>query len=201
MYHTLGKIVLASASPRRQSYLSDLGIDYTVSIPAIDEEPRRREPSFEYVARMAEKKARAVQSSHPQAWIIGADTIICFEDRILGKPKDVEHAVSMLLALSGKEHSVISGVSVVNIEKRIAITRVVTTAVQFAPFNEIKARAYIACKESMDKAGAYAIQGKGACLVEAINGSYSNVVGLPLTELLQILEEQRVIAPRDEGDR
>jgi len=195
MYHNLEAIILASASPRRQQYLLDMGLDFTVRTAAIDEQPGIDEDPTTFVIRMAREKAAVVRASFPEAWIISGDTIVCLDRKILGKPAHNEDAVGQLMALSGREHCVRTGFCVTHGGRRVEVTRSVTTKVRFATFSEVTARAYVATGESLDKAGAYAIQGKGACLVQSIEGSYSNVVGMPLCELLQVLHEYGVIEP------
>ena len=195
MYYNSQQIILASASPRRQQYLQDLGLTFSVRTAAITEQPNEKEDPTAFVKRMAREKAAVVRTSFPEAWIIGGDTIVCLDLRILGKPVDKEDAVVQLMALSGREHSVRTGFCVTHAGRGVEVTQVVVTKVLFAPFSEATARAYVATGESLDKAGAYAIQGKGACLVQSIEGSYSNVVGLPLCELLQVLQEHGVIQP------
>ena len=195
MYYNCQQIVLASASPRRQQYLLDMGLVFSVQTAAIVEQPVDNEDPATFVLRMAREKAAAVRTLFPEAWIIGGDTIVCLGSKILGKPLDSEDAVVQLMALSGQEHLVRTGFCVTHAGKEVEVAQAVTTKVRFAPFSEATARAYVATGESLDKAGAYAIQGIGACLVQSIEGSYSNVVGLPLCELLQVLREHDVIRP------
>lgn len=172
-----------------------MGLTFSVHTAAIDEQPEVDEDPAAFVIRMAREKAVAIREIFPESWIISGDTVVCLGRRILGKPADAEDAVDQLMALSGREHCVRTGFCVTHSRKSVEVSRSVTTKVRFAPFSEATARAYVATGESFDKAGAYAIQGVGACLVQAIEGSYSNVVGLPLCELLQILRECGVIEP------
>jgi len=195
MYCNSQTLILASASPRRQQYLLDMGLTFTVQTAAIDEQPRVEEDPFSFVIRMAKEKAAVVSASFPDAWIISGDTIVCLGKRILGKPANAEDAVNQLMALSGREHTVRTGFCVAHAGRQIEIAQVETTKVCFTTFTETTARAYVATGESLDKAGAYAIQGKGACLVQSIKGSYSNVVGLPLCELIDVLRMQGIIEP------
>lgn len=146
-----------------------------------------------FVRRMALEKAGAVRDRHPDAWIVSGDTVVCLEQHILGKPGGFEEAVAMLLLLAGREHLVETAFCLCHGQSRVQVVRSVVTRVRFASFGEAVARAYAATGECFDKAGAYGIQGKGSVLVQAIDGSYSNVVGLPLCELVQVLLEQRVI--------
>lgn len=170
-----------------------MGLTVSVHTAAIDEQPATDEDPVAFVMRMAREKAAAIKQSFPETWIISGDTVVCLDRRILGKPAHEEDAVCQLMALSGREHFVRSGFCVTHGEWRVEVVRAVSTKVRFAPFSEATARAYVATGESLDKAGAYAIQGVGACLVQSIEGSYSNVVGLPLCELLQVLQEHGVI--------
>lgn len=184
MYPNLGNIVLASASPRRRELLQSLGLEFQVQIPDVDETPRPSESPRAFAERLAAEKAAAIPVDDDTV-LIAADTIVVHNEIILGKPCDEAEAFSMLSDLSGNSHEVITGVSV----KRGARTAVfsVSTAVDFRPLVEEEINAYIASGDPMDKAGAYAIQGGAAHMVRSIEGSYTNVVGLPLCELHQIL--------------
>jgi septum formation protein len=195
MYYNKAKIILASGSPRRRQYLEEMGILFTVRTTAVNEQPFDRESPQDFVRRMAREKAAAVSAEHPDSWVISGDTIVCLGDKILGKPTDENAAVSLLMALAGREHRVKTGFCVSHRGYGVDIVRLVTTRVLFADFSEAVARAYVATGESLDKAGAYGIQGKGVFLVRSIEGSYSNVVGLPLYELLEVLLDNDVIGP------
>lgn len=195
MYRNSEAIILASGSPRRSQYLHDMGLIFRVRTAALDERPHADEDPADFVVRMAREKAAAVSADYPESWIISGDTVVCLGRSILGKPVDAENAVALLMALSGAEHCVRTGFCVVHAGRQVEVARSVMTTVRFTAFSEATARAYVATGESLDKAGAYAIQGKGACLVESIDGSYSNVVGLPLCEVLQVLQAYGVIEP------
>ena len=188
-------IVLASGSPRRRQYLQDLGINFTVCSVSIDETPVEGEDAELFVVRMAREKAEIAGNQFNRSWVVAGDTIVCLGRKILGKPLDNEEAVSMLMSQSGKEHTVRTGIFLCNAEKKLSGHRIVTTKVDFADFDESIARGYVRTGECLDKAGAYGIQGKGAFLVKAIEGSYSNVVGLPLCELLEMLRYHKVVEP------
>lgn len=195
IYRTRKPLILASASPRRQYYFQDLGLDYRVHIADIDEYLLPEETPQSFVRRMALEKASAVMDLYPDDhWIVAADTVVSLADAVLGKPKDHAAAVSMLMQLSGKEHHVLTAICLGCRQDGITAVRSVATSVVFSHFAENVAQAYVATEEPMDKAGAYGIQGQGAFLVKEIQGSYSNVVGLPLCELLAMLEEYGVIA-------
>lgn len=189
-------IILASGSPRRQQYLTDLGLQFTVQVLPVKEQSLPGEKPDVFVMRMAKEKAAAVSRLHPASWVISGDTVVCHKGRILGKPVDRDDAVRLLMTLSGQEHDVLSGFCVVHDKSGVCICRVVSSKVRFAQFPENVAIAYVATDEPMDKAGAYGIQGLGAGLVAEVNGSYSNIVGLPLCELIETLLEQHVIIPR-----
>lgn len=193
MYRNCKKIILASQSPRRQQYLANIGLDYIVQAASVLEEPQGTEAPDVFVLRMAKEKAEVVSAQHPESWVISGDTVVCLGDKIIGKPVSEENAVELLMMLSGREHEVKTGFSVHCWAESVSVSQVVTTKVQFTNFTENVARAYLATGECMDKAGAYGIQGNGVVLVQSITGSYSNVVGLPLDALLEVLLQFNVI--------
>lgn len=195
IYSTVKPLILASNSPRRKAFLDDLGLVYTIRLQEIDEAPRMGEKPRHYVERLAREKAVAVSKRFRESYVLAADTAVCLGDTILGKPADADEAVAMLLSLAGRVHLVRTGVCVVCPADTMEIVESVATEVRFSGFGENIARAYVAEGESLDKAGAYGIQGRGAFLVERIAGSYSNVVGLPLAEVVAILERLGVVAP------
>ena len=177
------KIILASNSPRRRELLTLAGIEYTV-IPSECEEllPEKITPA-EAVEELSRQKAEDVFSRHTDSMIIAADTVVALDGKILGKPRDEADAFSMLTSLSGKVHTVYTGVCI----KTQDSTQIFhcATDVEFYPLTDEEIRAYIATTEPMDKAGAYGIQGKGSLLVKGIKGDYFNVVGLPLAETVR----------------
>jgi septum formation protein len=193
VYSTIKKIILASGSPRRRDYLQQLGIDFTIQLPQIIEKKYPGELPEDFVSRMASKKGNIVARRCPDAWVISADTIVCLDNELLGKPDSAEHAVTTLMRLSAKEHRVITAFCVICSSKNVSIAESVVTRVVFTDFSEQLARAYVATGESFDKAGGYGIQGRGAILVREIKGSYTNVVGLPLSELVDVLERVSAI--------
>jgi len=195
MYQTLKPLVLASNSPRRKAFLDDLGLNVTIWACDIDETPLPDENPKRYVERMAREKAYAVKGRFPKSYVLAADTAVCLGETILGKPEDDEDAVAMLLSLAGRVHMVRSGICLVSEADRVHIVLSVATEVRFAEFDEAVARSYVGEGESLDKAGAYGIQGKGAFLVEVVVGSYTNVVGLPLVEVVDLLTQHGVIIP------
>lgn len=184
IYPNIGPLVLASASPRRRELLASLGLEFTVLVPDIEETAMDGEAPHTFSGRMAEEKALAV-SSVPGTTIIAADTIVVQGGDILGKPVNEAHAVEMLSYLSGKTHEVITGVCIRKESKLMVFS--VSTEVVFRNLTQEEIRNYVSSGCPMDKAGAYAIQGGAAHMVRAINGSYTNVVGLPLCELHEAL--------------
>jgi len=189
------RVVLASGSPRRRELLSTLDIAFEVEVPAIDEQARPGEMPASFALRMAFEKAGAVLrdvSGSDPVCVIAADTIVVLDQKILGKPADAAHARSMLHALSGRYHEVITGLCVW--VRRGGADRVggeaVRTAVTFRSLLETEIHHYVASGEPMDKAGAYAIQGGAAGMVDRIDGSYSNVVGLPMETLMRLLRQE-----------
>ncbi len=181
------ELVLASASPRRRELLAGLGVMFTVCPADIDETPRASEPVECFVARMAREKAGAVLGRGLAGPVLAADTIVVCDELALGKPRDRADALAMLERLSGRWHRVLSAVCLaVGGEIHEALTK---TEVRFRPLACGEAAAYWATGEPCDKAGAYAIQGLGGCLVQEIRGSYSGVVGLPLAETLGLLRD------------
>ena len=193
---TIGKLILASASPRRKSLLQELGLDFKIIEAQVEEKPVAGESPQDFVMRAACDKAGDVARENVASWILGADTVVVHGGRILGKPGDAEEALSVLQTLAGQKHLVHTGFCLMNGKDDVLISRVVTTEVWFYPFSRDIAAAYVATGEPLDKAGAYGIQGSGGFLVERINGSYSNVVGLPLAEVVEELLRYKVVTPR-----
>ncbi len=184
---TSAPLVLASASPRRLELLRQVGIEpATVAPAAIDEAPRARELPAHYARRMAREKAEAVASDHPNAFVLGADTVVALGRRMLPKAEDEAAAQACLERLSGRRHRVLGGLAVIAPDGRRA-ERLVATAVTFKRLDAREIAAYLASGEWRGKAGGYAIQGRAAAFIPRINGSYPNVVGLALTETLALL--------------
>jgi len=183
----LSSLVLASASPRRLELLRQVGIAPDAVDPAeIDEAPLPRELPAAHVTRLARAKAEAVRPRHPGAFILAADTVVACGRRILGKPEDEAAARRFLALLSGRRHRVYGGVAVITPDGKIAM-RLVVSHVAMKRLGEAELAAYLATGEWRGKAGGYAIQGRAATLVSWMQGSYSNVVGLPLYETAQLL--------------
>ncbi len=211
----VAKLVLASQSPRRRELLEMLCVEFETSKSKISEEPKRKEIPRRYVLRVAEAKARAaalnpehlidiggcsaILTEHPETakgarqnpgadkWILAADTAVILDGKIVGKPRDGADAERILSALSGKWHTVLTGVVLFGASGRRSLARAVSSRVKFREISPQEIRAYAETGEPMDKAGAYGIQGKGAFLVEKVSGSYTNVIGLPVKETREML--------------
>lgn len=183
-------IVLASASPRRRELLAQVGLVAAVFPADVDEALLPGEQSEGHVIRLSEAKALAVavRPEIPGRWFIGSDTVVVRDGTVLGKPADAAEAAAMLRSLSGRSHEVVSGYAVHDRKSGRTISGAVVTRVWFKPLTEAEITGYIATGEPADKAGAYAIQGLGAFMVPRIEGSYPNVVGLPLCEVIAALE-------------
>jgi septum formation protein len=177
------KIILASASPRRYELLKQIKIPFTVQVSKINENKIKMGKPQNWVQNLALEKALDVAQSIDEGLVIGADTVVVKENRVLGKPLTSEEAMSMLNFLSGSTHQVMTGIAIVNAVNQRIFTDVEITTVKFRNLTEQEIYSYVASGEPMDKAGAYGIQGLGALLVEGITGCYFNVVGLPLNKL------------------
>lgn len=182
-------IVLASASPRRSELMGLAGIEFSVEAADICESPLPGEQPADHVARLSREKAEAIAARSDGRYFVGADTVVVLDNRILGKPVDRDDACRMLLSLSGRTHQVITGFTVFDRSTGACMTRSVVTEVVFKLLELDEIQAYIATGCPMDKAGGYAIQGGAAHFVRSICGSYTNVVGLPMTELHETLQE------------
>jgi septum formation protein len=179
-------LILASSSPRRQELLRQTGIDFEVMAPHINEDQRPGEAPLEYALRLAHEKAQTVARHRPLGPVLGADTIVVVDGEVLGKPADVADAVRMLRRLSARVHQVSTAVSLA-LPEGSADTRSCTTQVYFRRLTDDEIQQYVAGGEPMDKAGAYAIQGGAARWADRIEGEYSNVVGLPLSLVTDML--------------
>ncbi len=181
------RLILASRSPRRYELLKQVGLDFDAIPSRIEESFVKEESPKKHVLRLAEAKALDVGSQYPDRWVLAADTIVYIDHSILGKPRNREEAMKMLRRLSGKEHRVLTGFSVRHLEKGKEDREVVETAVRVKRLTPGEMEWYIQTGEPFDKAGGYAIQGIGCFMIESIRGSYTNVVGLPLCELIEML--------------
>lgn len=182
------QLYLASGSPRRRELLTQIGVPFTVVSAPIDETPLPGEAPAAYVERLAQAKAVAgFARTDGNGVVLGADTTVVLDDEILGKPEDREHFLAMLGDLSKREHQVLTAVALTDGQR--SISRCVSTSVRFRAISFEEALRYWASGEPLDKAGGYAIQGLGAVFVSGIEGSYSAVVGLPLSETAELLEQ------------
>ncbi len=192
----MNKIVLASASPRRQEILKNIGLEFYVAVPDVDESGvAYAGDAGLYVQELALLKAAAAAKKldikkNKDTLIISADTVVISGGEILGKPKDEADAKRMLKSLSGKAHSVMTGICIFRMSDGFSVCDAVKTDVLFKNLSDNMIESYVVTKEPMDKAGSYGIQGKGAVLVEKIDGDYFNVVGLPVSRLFDILTDE-----------
>ena len=182
-------LILASASPRREELLRLLGLDFQVIPSRADETFFINEKPAEHVLRLAENKAYTIAQIYPQAWILGADTIVVIDGEVLGKPADPAAARRMLEKLSGRTHEVFTGFALLRLSEHVAIKEEVRAAVTFRNISEDEKLWYIQSPAPYDKAGAYAVQGLGAFFIKEIQGSYTNVMGLPLCEVVDALKK------------
>jgi len=184
----MSQFVLASASPRRRQLLDSLGLRFTVDPAHVDESMLVGESPEEHTLRLAADKAGKVALRHPDMWVLGADTAVVIDGNLLGKPEDEEDAVRMLSMIQGKTHTVYTGFAFHRHSDKVSAQGVVSSAVHVRSLTLEQTRWYVSTGEPMDKAGAYAIQGIGSCIVESVKGSYTNVVGLPLAEVVRTAE-------------
>lgn len=204
------ELILASSSPRRQELLREIGIPFQVHAANINEDQSAGEAPIEYALRLAREKAEAVAARYPQSYVLGADTIVVLKGEVLGKPEDQKDAARMLRLLSGRAHEVTTAVSLITpsfaapsalfpaapntvtsetvASGTLAETRASTTKVHFREIDEAEIQQYVAGGEPMDKAGAYAIQGGASRWTDRIEGEFSNVVGLPLSLVTEMLK-------------
>ena len=193
-------IILASASPRRKEILENTNIKFDIISSSIEELVLDGESPCQMVMRLAFEKGIDIASKHKSDLVISADTIVVLDDNVLGKPKDEEEARQMISNLSGRTHQVITGISLINLENNKKIIDYVVSNVKFKKLSKDDINDYIKTKESLDKAGAYGIQGYGAILVEEIQGDYFNIVGLPISKLSDLLKIHFNINLFTEGD-
>jgi septum formation protein len=185
-----GSLILASGSPRRAEILAALGIPFEADPASVDETILEGESGEAAASRLAAKKAAEVAGRRPESWVLAADTLVLYEGKILGKPEDAPDAARMLRLLAGREHRVVTAVRL----RRGADPgreAVEQSRVRIAPMTEEELAWYVASREPMDKAGAYAVQGLGARFIESVNGSYTNVMGLPARTVYRLMREAR----------
>lgn len=189
MAKSMKKIILASASPRRRELLEKIGLKFEAEPSALEERVLATSDPHKLAIENSLAKARAIAAKHRNAIIIAADTFGVFRGKIIGKPHTPAEARKMLQTLSGKSHLVITGFTIIDIESGKTVSRSVETKVYFRKLTPEEIDAYIATGEPLDKAGAYAIQGLGAVVIDRIEGDYYNVIGLPLCALAEELKE------------
>jgi septum formation protein len=187
------RLILASKSPRRRYLLKQAGLSFSVIPSTVDEKSVSMTSPEKYVRDLAEAKAHEVAQKYPESWVIGADTIVLINGMILGKPGSKSEARKMLQRLSGEIHQVLTGYTICCLAKNRNFSETVKTEVLFKNLTDEEIEWYIQSKEPFDKAGAYAIQGLGTFLVKSIKGSYTNVVGLPVCEIIEFLIKERII--------
>ena len=191
--HDRPRLILASKSPRRNELLEQAGLTFSVIPSDFDESTVALSDPDSYVITLAESKAVDISQKHPAGWVIGADTIVLIDRKILGKPASKEKARDMLQRLSGKTHQVLTGYCICCKKKNRFFSETIKTDVRFKKLSDAEIEWYIQTGEPFDKAGAYAIQGIGTFLVKSINGSYTNVVGLPVCEVIEFLIKEGMI--------
>lgn len=182
-------IILASKSPRRREILENTKVRFSIKESQIDEIIKENETPKETVMRLAYEKALDVANNNKESLVIGADTIVVINDQILGKPKNEEEAYNMIKLLPGKTHSVITGFALINLSLNKKVIDCEVSQVTFKELSDECIKDYINTKESLDKAGAYGIQGYGGLLVKYIQGDYFNIVGLPISKISDCLNE------------
>jgi nucleoside triphosphate pyrophosphatase len=183
------RIILASASPRRKELLEKIGLKFEVESSDYAEDMRSELSPDELARSISLEKAKVVASKHKNAIVIAADTFIIFRGKILGKPNTQAEARKMLMMLKGKSHSVITGFTILDADKNKILTKSVETIINVKNLTSEEVNAYVKSGEPLDKAGAYGIQGLGSVIVEKIEGDYFNVIGLPLSALVEGLKE------------
>ena len=182
-------LILASSSPRRKELLSFLGYEFEIIPADIDENIIVDELPSTYVQRMSREKGEVIAKIQPEKFIISADTTVVLDDQILGKPVDEKESKEMILKLSGRSHMVFTAFSLSKLKINLNVTKIVETKVTFKNLSENEINKYVSSGEGLDKAGAYGFQAMGMSLITKIEGSPSNVIGLPLVELSEVLSE------------
>ena len=186
-------LILASKSPRRRYLLNQAGLDFRIVPSSVDETRFPRSKPSSYVKALAEAKADDISEKYPDCWVIGADTVVLIDNTILGKPSSRKDAQRMLRRLSDRTHQVLTGYAIFCKTKNRRFSETIKTDVLFKKLSDAEINRYVDTDEPFDKAGAYAIQGLGTFLVRSIRGSYTNVVGLPVCEVIEYLMNEGVI--------
>jgi septum formation protein len=192
------RFILASSSPRRRELLTSIGLEFDVIPSHVPEVHRTGEAPADYVARLSRDKANAIATVHPSQWIIAADTTVLLGDQLLEKPADAAHAARMLSLIAGQTHTVYTGVTLQHLGQQYCDNRVAESKVRMLPLSAREIEWYVATGEPLDKAGAYAVQGIGAMFIDSIDGSYTNVVGLPLATLFQMMRKAGIDPLKDQ---
>jgi septum formation protein len=187
------KLILASESPRRKQLLEQAGVDFTIVPADINENVHLELEPSEHVTKLSELKAIHVAEKYPEKWVLAADTIVAANGKMLGKPQNRAKALLMLSELSNYTHQVYTGFCITNLEKKIHYSSVVKTDVTFKALTKNEIDWYLDTPEPYDKAGSYAIQGTGSFFVRKIDGSFTNVVGLPVCEVVEVLKKYNII--------
>lgn len=187
------KLILASKSPRRKDLLQSLGVSFEIIESGIAEDLLPQETPRDAVRRLAVLKAFAVAEKHKAAWVLGADTVVVIDGKILGKPQDKNDAVEMLLQLQGRQHKVWGGLTLMCLAKKIQTTEAFETTVTMRPISKTAIEEYVSTGEPLDKAGAYAVQGIGSQFVDSVEGSYTNVVGLNLAAIAELFRKHDLL--------
>jgi septum formation protein len=186
------RLILASGSPRRRELLGGIGIGFDVVVSDVEEKQEPGEAVDAYVRRLARDKGAAVAATHPDAWVLSADTVVFIDGHVLEKPTSRDDARAMLAKIAGREHVVYTGVALQNRHTGFLEDTVVASKVRMIGLSADEIAWYVDTGEPMDKAGSYAVQGIGAMFIESIDGSYSNVVGLPLSVVYDMLKRAGV---------
>jgi septum formation protein len=189
-------LILASASPRRKELLQSMGLKFKIIHPRVNENYLAGESPRQHVKRLSSDKATVIANKYPETWVLGADTIVVIDGLILGKPKNKKQALGMLRKLSGREHKVFTRFTIADAASRVYQTKVIQSTVLFKKISPKEMKWYVSCDEPYDKAGGYAVQGKGACFIQSIRGSYTNVIGLPLCEVLEAFKNLKALSFR-----
>lgn len=195
-----GRLVLASASPRRIELLQLIGLDVLVIPSGVMESHLDGEAPKTHVTRLSREKAESVSREYPHDWVLGADTIVVIDEEILGKPETQKEAWQMLTKLSDREHTVFTGYTISKDAEGVTISNVVTSKVLIKDISAEEMAWYVQTDEPYDKAGGYAVQGRGAFFIRAIHGSYTNVMGLPLCEVVDVLKRVGAIGFNGDHD-
>ena len=188
---TSPSLVLASGSPRRRQLLEQLGLKFDIHPPDVDESVQGEEPPKSYVQRLSREKARVIGGRFPGSVVLAADTTVVLDGNILGKPESKQQGIDMLQLLSGREHLVLTGVTVSHGQS--STTFCSETRVRFRKLSPVEMDSYWETGEPADKAGGYGLQGTGAVFVESLQGCYSNVIGLPLADTVQLLRRYGIV--------